>query len=85
MVYDPGPPSWDSAAETFSFFLHKRGCESVLCFIAINVLENAVQSGDLSKPALTQIFDPTSSVWSKSLAGSRGNARDTTGHAKVWC
>ncbi len=30
-------------------------------------------------------LNPTSSVWSKSLAGSRGNARDTTGHAKVWC
>ena len=54
---DPGPPSWDPAAETFSFFLHKRGCESVLCFIAINVLENAVQSGELSGPALTRIFD----------------------------
>jgi hypothetical protein len=28
---------------------------------------------------------PTSLVWSKSAAGSRGNARDTTGHAKLWC
>ena len=54
---DPGPPSWDPAAETFSFFLRKQGHDSVLCFIAINVLENAVQSGDLSEPALTQIFD----------------------------
>ena len=35
--------------------------------------------------AMWNNFDPTSSVWSKSLAGSRGNARDTTGHAKVWC
>jgi len=29
----------------------------VLCFVAIDVLESAVQSNDLSKPALTRIFD----------------------------
>jgi hypothetical protein len=28
---------------------------------------------------------PTSVVWSKSAAGSRGNARDTTERAKLWC
>jgi len=27
----PGPPSWDPEANTFSFFLHKRGREGVLC------------------------------------------------------
>lgn len=31
------------------------------------------------------LFDPTSVVWSKSAAGSRGNARDTTERAKLWC
>ena len=30
-------------------------------------------------------LDPTSVVWSKSAAGSRGNARDTTERAKLWC
>ena len=54
---DPGPPSWKPEANAFSFFLHKRGRQSVLCFIAIDALENAVQSGNLSEPALTQIFD----------------------------
>ena len=54
---DASPPSWDAEAKTFSFFLHKRGCESVLCFIAMDALENAVQSNDLSEPALTRIFD----------------------------
>ena len=28
-----------------------------MCFIAIDALENAVQSGDLSEPALMHIFD----------------------------
>jgi len=41
---DAGPPSWDPEAKTFSFFLHKRDCESVLCFVAMDALENAVQS-----------------------------------------
>jgi len=54
---DPGPPSWDSEAKMFSFFLHKRGRESVLCFVAMDALENAVQSNDLSESALTRIFD----------------------------
>ena len=30
-------------------------------------------------------LSPTSVVWSKSAAGSRGNARDTTERAKLWC
>ena len=54
---DPGPPSWDPEAKTFSFFLHKRDQESVLCILAMDALENAAQSSDLSEPALTRIFD----------------------------
>jgi uncharacterized protein DUF1488 len=54
---DVGPPSWDAEAKTFSFFLHKPGHERVLCILAMDALETAVQSGDLSEPALHQIFD----------------------------
>ena len=54
---DLTPPSWDPEAKTFSCFLHKRGCESLLCIVAIDALENAAQSSDLSEPALTRIFD----------------------------
>jgi hypothetical protein len=45
-------------AETFSFFLRKPGRrERVLCILALDALEEAVQSSDLSEPALTRIFD----------------------------
>jgi hypothetical protein len=54
---DAGTPSWDAAAKTFSFFLYKRDCERVLCTVALEVLEHAVQSSDLSKPALLRIFE----------------------------
>ena len=54
---DPGPPSWDPEARTFSSFLHKRDRDSVLCIVPMDALENAVQSGDLSEPALARIFD----------------------------
>jgi hypothetical protein len=54
---DPRPPAWDPEAKTFSFFLHKRGQESVLCSVAMDTLENAAQSRDLSEPALARIFD----------------------------
>ena len=54
---DAGPPSWDPEAKTFSFFLQKRDQESVLCIVAMDALENAAQSSDLSEPALTRIFD----------------------------
>lgn len=54
---DPGPPSWDPEARTFSFFLHKRDRESVLCIVAMDALENAVQSSDLPERALARIFD----------------------------
>ena len=51
---DVGPPSWDAEAKTFSFFLQKGGRERVLCTLAMDALENAVQSSDLSEPALRQ-------------------------------
>ena len=51
------PPSWSPDAKTFSFFLYKPGQARVLCILAIDTLENAVQSSDLSGPALTRIFD----------------------------
>ena len=54
---DAGPPSWDVEAKTFSFFLHKPGRERVLCILAVDALENAAQSSDLSGPALRRIFD----------------------------
>ena len=54
---DAGPLSWDAEATTFSFFLRKPSRERVLCILAIAALENAVQSGDLSEPALARIFD----------------------------
>ena len=53
---DAGPPSWDAEAKTFSFFLHKSGREPVLCILAVDALENAAQSSDLSEPALSRIF-----------------------------
>jgi hypothetical protein len=54
---DAGPPSWSPEAETFSFFLHKSSREPVLCILTLDALENAIQSSDLSRPALTRIFD----------------------------
>jgi len=54
---DPGSPSWDPETKTFSFFLHKRGQESVSCIVAMDAVENAAQSSDLSEPALIRIFD----------------------------
>ena len=54
---DASPPSWDPEAKTFSFFLHKRDGDRVLCMVALDALENAVQSSDLSGPALIRIFD----------------------------
>jgi hypothetical protein len=54
---DAGPPTWDAEAKKFSFFLHKSGREPVLCVLAIDALENAAQSSDLSEPAMNRIFD----------------------------
>ena len=52
-----GPPLWDAVAKTFSFFLCKSGCDRVLCVLAIDALENAAQSSDLSEPTINRIFD----------------------------
>jgi hypothetical protein len=54
---DAGPPSWNPKTKAFAFYLHKSGRESVLCFLAVGTLENAVQSSDLSGPELTRTFD----------------------------
>ena len=54
---DAGPPSWDPGARTFSFCLHKLGREPVTCILAMDALENAAQSSDLSELALSRIFD----------------------------
>ena len=53
---DADPPSWDAEAKTFSFFLRKPGRERVLCIVAMDVLEIAVQSSDLSEPVMRRIF-----------------------------
>jgi hypothetical protein len=54
---DASPPSWDAEARTFSFFLSKRDREPVMCTLAMDALENAAQTSDLSEPALNRIFD----------------------------
>jgi hypothetical protein len=54
---DAGPSSWDAEAKTLSFFLRKPGREPVLCILAMDVLEHAAQSSDLSEPALRRIFN----------------------------
>jgi hypothetical protein len=50
-------PAWDAQAQAFSFFLIKRGSARVRCFVALDVMESAVQSKDLSEPMLCRIFD----------------------------
>jgi hypothetical protein len=54
---DASPPSWDAQAKTFSFFLRKLGHDPVMCILAMDVLENAGQSSDLSEPARNRVFD----------------------------
>jgi hypothetical protein len=54
---EAGPPSWDAAAKTFSFFLRKPGHERVLCILTIDALHMAVQSSDVAEPALIRIFE----------------------------
>ena len=44
-------------AKTRSFFLCKSGRERALCILAVDALENAAQSSDLSEPAMNRIFD----------------------------
>jgi len=41
----------------FRFSYISRVVSGVLCILAIDALENAAQSNDLSEPALTRIFD----------------------------
>ena len=52
-----GPPSWDAEARTFSFLLRNRDREPVMCTLAMDALENAAQTRDLSEPALNRLFD----------------------------
>jgi hypothetical protein len=54
---DAGPPSWDPKAQTFSFLLHKQGCQSVACVVGIDVLERVVHLHDLSELVLGRVFD----------------------------
>ena len=54
---DAGPPSWDGEAKMFSFFLRKAGHQPLMCTLAMDALENAAQTGDLSEAALNRIFD----------------------------
>lgn len=54
---DTSPPSWDANDRAFYFYLCKRGCQRVLCVVALDVLEHAMQSSGLSEPALLQIFE----------------------------
>ncbi len=54
---DAGPPSWSAEARRFTFYLHKPGCESVLCSVSVDALEGAVQSNEISETALSRIFD----------------------------
>jgi uncharacterized protein DUF1488 len=54
---DAAPPSWDAAAKTFSFFLHKSRREPVRCILTVDALENAAQTTGLSETALRQVFD----------------------------
>ena len=44
-------------AKTGSFFLCKSGRGRALRILAVDALENAAQSSDLSEPAINQIFD----------------------------
>ena len=57
MAYKRTPPSWNPEAQTFSFFISKPGQAHVLCILAMEVLENAVQSSDLCGLELTRIFE----------------------------
>src|SRR5438034_7729105 len=54
---DAGPPSWDPEAKTFCFFLRKLGREPVKCILAMDALENAAQSSDLSELARRRVFE----------------------------
>ena len=57
MAYGHGPTIVGCRTKTFSLFLHKPGRERVFCILAMDALEKAAQSSDLSEPALRRIFD----------------------------
>lgn len=57
MGHTPTRRAFRVVAKTFSFFLHKTGRERVLCILAIDALEKAIQSSDLSEAESTRIFD----------------------------
>jgi Protein of unknown function (DUF1488) len=57
MAYRGGPTIVGFGSQDVFLLLHKPGHERVLCILTIDALENAVQSSDLSGPALTRIFD----------------------------
>jgi hypothetical protein len=54
---DADAPAWDAQAQAFSFFIIKAGSKRVRCLVALDVLESAVQSKDLSEQMLGRIFD----------------------------
>ena len=54
---DAAPPSWNQETKTFAFYLCKSGRERVLCSVAVDALEHAIQSNNLSGPELTRTFD----------------------------
>jgi hypothetical protein len=54
---DADAPAWDSQAREFSFFISKTGSGRVRCVVALDVIENAVQSKDLPAQMLGRIFD----------------------------
>jgi hypothetical protein len=57
MAYGRGLTIVECRSQDFSFYLHKKGCDRVLCMVSADALEGAVQSGSLSETALCQIFD----------------------------
>jgi hypothetical protein len=58
MAYGRGPTVLGCRSQDVFVFLHTPGRERVLlCILAVDALENAAQSSDLSGPALRRIFE----------------------------
>ena len=57
MAYGGEPAIVGSGCQDVFLLLTQAGYQRVLCILAVAALENAVQSGDLSEPALARIFD----------------------------
>jgi hypothetical protein len=51
---DAGTSSWNEKAKTFSFYLHKRGRDRVLCMVSADALEGAAQQAVFPKPPLAK-------------------------------